>query len=144
MITVVIIGVLAAVALPTYRDFIVRAKVSEALKAATPCRTAISELVQTASQPDLTAQLSTACTIAPSRYVAGGAVTPDGVITVSVQNLGTPAGLDKIALTPYLDDVGKQALVGASAGGAFIVAWKCRQSATNGLEPRFLPASCRG
>jgi len=144
MITVVIIGILAAVALPAYRDFTVRAKVSEALMAASPCRTAISLLVQTASQSDLTTQFGTACSIPPSRYVAAGAVSPDGVITVSVQNLGTPAGADTIALTPYLDDAGTQPLVGASAGGAVIATWKCGQFAINGLDPRFLPTSCRG
>ena len=40
MIVVAIIGILAAVALPAYRDYTLKAKVSEALLAASACRTA--------------------------------------------------------------------------------------------------------
>ena len=47
MIVVAIIGILAAVALPAYQDYTVRAKVSELLLAASGVRTAISEKFQT-------------------------------------------------------------------------------------------------
>src|SRR5215475_1097140 len=46
MIVVAIIGILAAVALPAYQDYVVRAKVSEAILAASSCRTTISEAYQ--------------------------------------------------------------------------------------------------
>ena len=46
MIVVAIIGILAAVALPAYQDYTVRAKVSEIVLAASACRTGISEVVQ--------------------------------------------------------------------------------------------------
>ncbi len=48
MIVVAIIGILAAVALPAYQDYTIRARVSEVILAASPCRTAISEIYQTA------------------------------------------------------------------------------------------------
>ncbi len=47
MIVVAIIGILAAVALPAYQEYVVRAKVSEVILAASACRTAISEAYQT-------------------------------------------------------------------------------------------------
>ena len=48
MIVVAIIGILAAVALPAYQDYTIRARVSEAVLATSQCRTAISEIYQTA------------------------------------------------------------------------------------------------
>ena len=49
MIVVAIIGILAAVALPAYQDYTIRARVSEAMLATSQCRTAISEIYQTAA-----------------------------------------------------------------------------------------------
>jgi type IV pilus assembly protein PilA len=47
MIVVAIIGILAAVALPAYQDYTIRARVSEAVLATSQCRTAVSEIYQT-------------------------------------------------------------------------------------------------
>ena len=49
MIVVAIIGILAAVALPAYQDYTVRAKMSEAILAASGCRTSITETIQSAA-----------------------------------------------------------------------------------------------
>ncbi len=49
MIVVAIIGILAAVALPAYQDYTIRAKVSEVILAASACRTTITEVYQSAS-----------------------------------------------------------------------------------------------
>jgi type IV pilus assembly protein PilA len=49
MIVVAIIGILAAVALPAYQDYTVRAKMSEAILAASTCRTRMSEAIQSAA-----------------------------------------------------------------------------------------------
>ena len=49
MIVVVIIGILAAVALPAYQDYTVRAKMSEAVLAASQCRTSMTQTIQSAA-----------------------------------------------------------------------------------------------
>jgi type IV pilus assembly protein PilA len=56
MIVVAIIGILAAVALPAYRDYTVRAKVTEVILAASASKTAIAEYVQTKGQLPTAAQ----------------------------------------------------------------------------------------
>ncbi len=49
MIVVAIIGILAAVALPAYQDYTVRAKMSEVVLAASSCRTSVTEIYQSSS-----------------------------------------------------------------------------------------------
>ena len=49
MVVVAIIGILAAVALPQYMDYTIRARVSEAILATSQCRTAVAEIYQTAA-----------------------------------------------------------------------------------------------
>jgi type IV pilus assembly protein PilA len=49
MIVVAIIGILAAVALPAYQDYTVRAKMSEAILAASACRTSMTETIQSSA-----------------------------------------------------------------------------------------------
>jgi type IV pilus assembly protein PilA len=148
MIVVAIIGILAAVALPTYLDYTVRSKVSEMILAASSCRTSITEIVQTSSQPDITAVLPTACTLEASKYVASGAVSADGVITIvgNETALGgaTTATANTIQLVPYMDAAAATALVGATDGGRNVVAWRCGPATTNGIAPKYLPGSCKG
>ncbi|HKX41936.1 MAG TPA: prepilin-type N-terminal cleavage/methylation domain-containing protein, partial [Burkholderiaceae bacterium] len=55
MIVVAIIGILAAVALPAYQDYTVRAKVSEIILAGSQCRTSITEATQSSNGTNITA-----------------------------------------------------------------------------------------
>ena len=73
MIVVAIIGILAAVALPAYQDYTVRAKVSEIVLAASSCRTGITgDRSELERRPTLGTALPTACTIAPTKFVTVG------------------------------------------------------------------------
>jgi len=146
MIVVAIIGILAAVALPAYQDYTVRAKASEVILAASSCRTAITEAVQTATQVDISAVLPTACSFTATKYVASGSVSANGVITVvaNVANLGgsSDATHSSISMTPI--QTGTTALVGTTDGGRTIASWTCGPAATNPLPPKYLPGSCKG
>ena len=149
MIVVAIIGILAAVALPAYQDYTVRAKASEVILAASSCRTAITELVQSSTTPSIVAALAAApCTFTATKYVASGSVGTAGEINVvaNVTNLGgsTSATASTITLTPYSDAAGTTALVPATAGGGTIAMWKCGPAATNPLPAKYLPGSCKG
>ena len=83
MIVVAIIGILAAVALPAYQDYTVRAKVSEVMLAASACRTDLTEAVQTSSVIDVSAVLPTSCTISDTKFVNGSVVGTAGSATTS-------------------------------------------------------------
>ena len=145
MIVLAIVGILGAVALPQYQDYTVRAKVSEMLLAATSCKTAVTETVTTASQADVSLALPKACETQASQYVSSVTADANGVITVvgnAVTLRGsTSATANSISLTPI--QTGNTKLVGTTDGGKSIASWTCGPAATNGLELKYLPTSCK-
>ena len=151
MIVVAIIGILAAVALPAYQDYTVRAKNSEVILAASSCRTSITETVQT--QPTLPAAAAWGCETATgtasSRYVASIATATvggkAGVIIVTSQGVknnsaATPDVGGIVTLRPTADAAGA-----TIAAGGTVFSWICGSTADGTtIAPKFLPASCRG
>ena len=152
MIVVAIIGILAAVALPAYQDYTVKAKVSEVVLAASACRTTMTELIQSSPLPNATAAVASGpCSFADSKYVlsvGSGVDSQTGVITVvgNAPNLGgaVTVGASSISLTPYLDAAGGTQLDTSIHGGKNIASWKCGPAAAGGILPKYLPGSCKG
>ena len=144
MIVVAIIGILAAIALPAYQDYTVRARVSEVILAASSCRTVVTDTVQNAPGADVSAALNAGCNITATKFVASGTTDANGVITVvgNETNLkGDVTGTaNSIVLKPY---VGGAALVGTTDGGKTITEWRCGPAATNPMPTKYLPGSCK-
>ena len=151
MIVVAIIGILAAVALPAYQNYTVKARVSEVILAASSCRSTITDIVQNSPVVNLGTALSTSCTIAPTKMVASGSASAAGVITVvgNETNLGgeTSSTANAIDLTPMMTPATGTtpvALVATTDGGKTIQGWKCGPAATNPMPNKYLPGSCQG
>ena len=125
MIVVAIIGILAAVALPAYQDYTIRAKVSEIVLNAGSFKIKVSE--KWVSDGTLTSS-GKGLTITTGGRVAGGSVSDPGIITVtsSSSSVGTAVSL---VLTP-------------SIGGGGRLVWLC---STNGdsNQWKYVPAECR-
>src|SRR5690606_6768516 len=103
MIVIAIIGILAAVALPAYQDYTIRAKMSEVILAASACRTTITEVYQSKSGTALPAANSWGCEVAlgttgATKYVESIVTDDVGTITVTVRNL-EPSIADSSAVT---------------------------------------------
>lgn len=141
MIVVAIIGILAAVALPAYRDYTIKAKVSEVILGASQCRTTVAEVYQTATSATAPAANAWGCeTTTGTKYVASVATDANGVITVTASSdtgLGPAAGMT-ITLTPQ-----------TSAGVALTTANIPTQVGTFRCQPgstavaKYLPGSCK-
>jgi len=126
MIVVAIIGILAAVALPAYQDYTIRAKVSELVLAASGFKTTVAEFAQTNNTLTSSGQ---GLTLSPfTGKVTNGSVTAGGVITAigSSTSVGTAV---TIILTPSLAADGK-------------VSWTCGTGGTT-ASFKFVPAECR-
>ena len=150
MIVVAIIGILAAVALPAYQSYTIKARMSEVVLAASQCRTSISEAVQ--SMPATTIGVANAwgCEATdPTKMVAKVETDGNGKITVTphATNTGaTYAAADVVTLTPYVSAAGGAATaVDLSAAnkdqGKQISEWKCA-GATAAIQ-KYLPGSCK-
>ncbi len=160
MIVVAIIGILAAVALPAYQDYTVRAKMSEAILAASGCRTSITETVQSASGSTLPDANTWGCEAgitvsgtaipSPSKYVSQITTDNAGVITVlttGIKNRVDTGGYQEggiLLLSPWTNATGTPAALASSDVGVTIYEWRCGPKAgADGVVAKFLPGSCR-
>jgi len=120
MIVVAIIGILAAVALPAYQDYTVRARVSELLLAASSAKVALSEGMQTTGSWSQVWMSS--ITISATGMIAAATVSTGGQIIVS----GTaPTSSSIVTMTPSTTTDNK-------------LVWSC-----TGTPSKYMPASCR-
>ena len=143
MIVVAIIGILAAVALPAYQDYTIRAKNSEVILAASACRTTITEVFQSGSSvPTVADSWGCESSVPSSQYVAKiSTAATTGVITVTSQGIknklgGVVGGV--VTLIPYKDSG-----TNSPTSGDSVYRWVCGGTGTDILA-KFLPGSCRG
>lgn len=99
MIVVAIVGILAAIALPAYQDYVIRSKMSEGVAAIAACKTSISEYVATKNAWPSNADTA-GCSTLMTQYVSGLTVGGAGVINVTTQKTGSLPGDCVLTLTP--------------------------------------------
>ena len=147
MIVVAIIGILAAVALPAYQTYTIKAKVSEGILATSQCRTAVAEVYQTGTSATAPGINGWGCeqSIAgqSSKYVSTVTTDANGLITVTLTNasdLGAAASKG-IQLVPA--DSGGTPLTSASIGATQIGSFLCGPASANAIDKKYLPGSCK-
>src|SRR4051812_23896142 len=132
MIVVAIIGILAAVALPAYQDYTVRAKMSEVILAMSACRTSVTELYQTGGTPP--GANNWGCEGVTSKYVASLTTDDNGVITGTIQGINATANTKKVTLIPTIGG----AAATTAAFGQGVNGWLCGSTGTT-LDKKYLP-----
>jgi type IV pilus assembly protein PilA len=144
MIVVAIIGILAAVALPAYQDYTIRARVSEAVLATSQCRTAVSEGYQTGTAAFAANQWGCGEAVAnPTQFVALIGTDANGVITVTTSTslaLG-PAASKTMTLTP-VNNAGTP-LTYVAPSSVQVSGFKCQPGGATAIAAKYLPGSCR-
>jgi type IV pilus assembly protein PilA len=162
MIVVAIIGILAAIALPAYQDYTIRAKVSEGIIGASSAKASVSEAFQTDSMAGVAAAATAWNNNAVqtrTKYVQNVVVDgSNGVVTVvyaANAGNGLPTALNGQVLVfqPYVQNT----VIGTTgAGSQGSVDWACRSesgtTATNrgltggvagNLVGKYAPSECR-
>jgi type IV pilus assembly protein PilA len=122
LIVVAIIGILAAIAVPAYTDYRIKARASELILAASSVRTAVSEQAQ--SQGGITSA-GLGLAIGSTQYVDGGGVGSNGVISIAGKSTAIGTAIS-VTMTP-------------SFANGNVVAWSCTMT-----PAQYAPGTCTG
>ncbi len=139
MIVIAIIGILAAVALPAYQDYTVRAKVSEAVLAGSSARTGVAEAYSmlarmVAPAASMGVQNQTSKFVQSVTWALDTQDTGRVIVTTPTAALsGLPADAAQKTI--------EMLATGTPSTGT--VAWTCRAGTTNPMPNKYLPASCK-
>ena len=129
MITVAIVGILAAVALPAYQDYTIRAQASEGMVLAEGAKTSVAETyANKGAMPTTNAEAGFSG--ATGKYVSSVEVGANGVITATYGGDANATNLSgrTLTLTPTVEASGN-------------LSWEC---ASGNLMQNYLPSSCTG
>jgi type IV pilus assembly protein PilA len=132
MIVVAIIGILAAIAIPQYQDYTIRARVSEAVNLASAAKTSVAEFFN-------------ANGVMPDNNDSAGYTSPatDVVASIAIDDASASQATVLVTLTT-------NSKLGAAGGGTLTltgtasgnqVEWACSSDAT---AAKYVPANCRG
>ena len=132
MIVIAIIGLLASLGLPMYQDYTLRAKLTEVIVATTPAKTAVTEAAQVGSTmpTSLTIDAQSSEMIDGVSYALDATNSAVGVITVKIKANQPRIGGKTVQLKGTLGSTGQ-------------ISWSCGPGATDGVDAKYLPASCK-
>lgn len=124
MIVIAIVGILAAVAIPSYQDYTVKARVTEGIQLAEAAKLAITDVVFSTHQLPAHQNETSYVSGEPTQNVQSITIGPQGVITITYT---LSAGDGTLILTPLIKASGD-------------IAWTCHPGT---LLKKYCPASCR-
>ncbi|MBT2143286.1 MULTISPECIES: pilin [unclassified Rhodanobacter] len=130
MIVVAIIAILAAIAIPAYQDYLIRAQVTEGMSLASGAKSAVWDFVSNTGRLPATNQSAglAKSTLITGSYVSSVDLAPAGQITVAFK--APRANLS----------IQNQVLILSAVTHAGSITWTCTPST---LDNKYLPSSCR-
>ena len=139
MIVVAIIGILAAIALPAYNDYIVRSKMTEVMGLSAAAKTTVSEYYQsTGNLPTTAVQAGINANAGQSRFITSIAYDSLGGTAAQLLYEINGSGIGQDSIDGLFFELRGTEVVDAVNGNR--LNWDCQQST---VTPKFLPANCR-
>lgn len=142
MIVVAIIGILAAVALPAYQDYTVRAKVSEGMIAASALKIGVTDVFADSGINGVkayAAEIKNDQNNLKTKLISAVEISDAGVISITLG--GIPQLGNNTNVLAFVPQINNAAISDANSTGS--ITWDCK-SATTTIIDKFLPANCRG
>jgi type IV pilus assembly protein PilA len=149
MIVIAIIGILAAIALPAYQDYTVRAKVSEAAIAASALKVGVTEMFADKGVAGLAAYngviAGDQANLITDKISAVAVNAGNGEITITMAGIAQLGGNNVLAYMPQINNAN---ISDANSTGSIV--WVCSNAPAGGkvastttVIDKFLPANCR-
>lgn len=145
MVVVAIIGILVAVAVPQYQDYIARSRVVEGMNLSSSAKLAVTEAFASRGTVPMDDATNGSFTFTPTRSVKLIEVTQSGAIAIDYQISVAPDGKNTLHLIPTNEpdaNVPKPLDLSKPEGATWAGGWSCRSTETN-LIPQLVPSECR-
>ena len=145
MVVVAIIGILVAVAVPQYQDYIARSRVVEGMNLSSSAKLAVTEAFASRGTVPMDDATSGSFTFTPTRSVKLIEVTQSGAIAIDYQVSVAPEGKNTLHLVPTNEpdaNIPKPLDLSKPEGSTWAGGWSCRSTETN-LISQLLPSECR-
>ena len=145
MVVVAIIGILVAIAVPQYQDYIARSRVVEGMNLSSSAKLAVTEAFASRGTVVMDEATSGAFTFTPTRSVKLIEITPSGAIAIDYQISVAPEGKNTLHLIPTNEpdaNAPKPLDLSKPEGSTWAGGWSCRSTETN-LISQLLPSECR-
>jgi len=130
MIVVAIIGILAAVAIPAYQDYIARAQVSEAVSLSSAGKIGVAEYV---GDKGIAPSTSDVLQTVAGKYTGAVDVVAANASSITITATMSTGGVNSAITAKTLQMV--------TADGGKV--WVCNNGSTNGMSAKYLPGACR-
>jgi type IV pilus assembly protein PilA len=141
MIVVAIIGILAAIAIPAYQNYTIRAQVTEGLNLADGWKTAIAEYYANNGTWPSTSNLA-GTNASVSKYVSSVGVTTGTIQIVYGQQVNQKISGSSLAIQPYTNANNDIIWVCGTAAVPTGSITSGGTTGTNNVSPQYLPTSC--
>ncbi len=145
MVVVAIIGILVAIAVPQYQDYIARSRVVEGMNLASSAKLAVTEAFASRGTVSMDEATQGSFSFNPTRSVKEIEITRSGAIAIDYQVSVAPDGKNTLHLVPTNDpdtNIPKPVDLSKPEGATWAGGWTCRSTETN-LLPQLLPSECR-
>ncbi len=145
MVVVAIIGILVAIAVPQYQDYIARSRVVEGMNLASSAKLAVTEAFASRGTVSMDEATQGSFSFNPTRSVKEIEITRSGAIAIDYQVSVAPDEKNTLHLVPTNDPdaiIPKPVDLSKPEGATWAGGWTCRSTETS-LLPQLLPSECR-